>query len=100
KFWQKMTWWTRLKRMPVSAFVNDWPLSACTVLDPFIGSGTTGMVATELGRQWVGIELSPEYAEMARKRTAQLGLFSEDYEQHGRYWVKSARRVENSGIEK
>jgi len=27
-------------------------------------------------------------------------LFSEDYEQHGRYWVKSARRVENSGIEK
>ena len=48
-----------------------------TVLDPFIGSGTVGMVAEQLGRQWVGIELSAEYAEMARKRTAQRGLFSE-----------------------
>jgi len=48
-----------------------------TVLDPFMGSGTVGMVAEQLGRQWVGIELSAEYAEMARKRTAQRGLFSE-----------------------
>jgi DNA modification methylase len=47
------------------------------VLDPFFGSGTVGMVATELGRQWVGIELNPEYAEDARIRTAQRGLFSE-----------------------
>lgn len=40
----------------------------CTVLDPFSGSGTTGMVATELGRRYVGIELNPNYAEMSRKR--------------------------------
>jgi DNA modification methylase len=40
----------------------------CTVLDPFSGSGTTGMVATELGRRYVGIELNPKYAEMSRKR--------------------------------
>ena len=39
-----------------------------TVLDPFAGSGTTLMVAKQLGRKWVGIELNPEYAEMARKR--------------------------------
>jgi DNA modification methylase len=37
------------------------------VLDPFAGSGTTGVVALRLGRSFIGIELSPEYAEMARK---------------------------------
>jgi len=42
-----------------------------TVLDPFLGAGTTGLVAARLGRDWVGIELSPIYAEMARRR---LGL--------------------------
>lgn len=39
-----------------------------TVLDPFSGSGTTGMVATELGRNYVGIELNPEYAAMSARR--------------------------------
>jgi DNA modification methylase len=46
------------------------------VLDCFFGSGTTGLVAEQLGRRWCGIELNPEYAEMARQRTAQRGLFS------------------------
>lgn len=40
----------------------------CVVLDPFAGSGTTGVVALRHGRSFVGIELSPEYAEMARQR--------------------------------
>lgn len=38
------------------------------VLDPFLGSGTTLLVAKHLGRDGVGIELNPEYAEMARRR--------------------------------
>lgn len=38
------------------------------VLDPFSGSGTTGMVALGLGRNYVGLELNPEYAELSRKR--------------------------------
>lgn len=38
------------------------------VLDPFAGSGTTGKVSVSLGRSFVGIELNPAYAEMARKR--------------------------------
>jgi site-specific DNA-methyltransferase (cytosine-N4-specific) len=38
------------------------------VLDPFLGSGTTGVVCNETGRQCTGIELSEEYAEMARER--------------------------------
>ena len=39
-----------------------------TVLDPFCGSGTTGVVAQRLGRDFVGVELNPEYAEIALKR--------------------------------
>lgn len=39
-----------------------------TVLDPFGGSGTTGMVALELGRKAILCELNPEYAELARQR--------------------------------
>ena len=46
------------------------------VLDPFAGAGTTGLVAGEHGREFVGVELNPEYAEMARARLAgaQLGM--------------------------
>jgi hypothetical protein len=39
-----------------------------TVLDPFLGSGTTALVADRLERNAIGIELSPTYAEMARRR--------------------------------
>ena len=45
------------------------------VLDPFLGSGTTGLVAQKLGRKWIGIELNPEYAKQAEERTAQSELF-------------------------
>lgn len=41
-----------------------------TVLDPFGGSGTTGVVAERLGRNAILIELNPEYVEMARRRIA------------------------------
>ena len=39
-----------------------------TVLDPFFGAGTTGLVAQQHGRNWIGCELNPVYAEMASKR--------------------------------
>lgn len=38
------------------------------VLDPFTGSGTTGQVAIQLGRSFIGIELNPTYAQLARQR--------------------------------
>jgi DNA modification methylase len=41
-----------------------------TVLDPFGGAGTTGLVADRLGRDALLIELNPEYAAMARRRIA------------------------------
>jgi DNA modification methylase len=39
-----------------------------TVLDPFNGAGTTGVVSVKHGRNYIGIELNPEYADMARRR--------------------------------
>jgi len=39
-----------------------------TVLDPFSGAGTTGLVALRLGRSYIGIELNEDYAEMSRRR--------------------------------
>ncbi|MFI8572067.1 DNA-methyltransferase [Stenotrophomonas bentonitica] len=46
------------------------------VLDPFMGAGTTAVVAERLGRRWVGCELNPEYAAIAeaRIRAVQPGL--------------------------
>lgn len=40
------------------------------VLDPFFGTGTTGVVAKRLGRQWIGIERQMSYVEIARRRIA------------------------------
>lgn len=44
------------------------------VLDPFTGSGTTGLVAIQLQRSFVGIELNPEYYAMAERRIAEEQL--------------------------
>lgn len=41
-----------------------------TILDPFFGSGTVGVVATRLGRKYIGCELNPEYVAIAKARLA------------------------------
>ncbi len=46
-----------------------------TVLDPFMGSGTTAYVSQRLSRKWIGIELNPEYVKIIKERTAQASLF-------------------------
>ena len=46
------------------------------VLDPFMGAGTTAIVARKLNRNYIGIELSPEYIKIAEKRIQkELGMF-------------------------
>jgi site-specific DNA-methyltransferase (adenine-specific) len=43
------------------------------VIDPFLGSGTTALVAQALARRWIGIEASPEYSALAKERIAAEG---------------------------
>lgn len=43
------------------------------VLDPFMGAGTTAVVAKKLGRSYIGVELNPDYIKIAEKRIAELG---------------------------
>lgn len=45
-----------------------------TVLDPFMGSGTTAQVATDLGRQFIGCELNPKYVELHELRRTTIGM--------------------------
>jgi DNA modification methylase len=47
------------------------------VLDPFFGTGTTGLVAQELGRDWLGVELNADYVRLAQQR---LGLTPSELE--------------------
>lgn len=72
--------WTRLLRRdgPNARRLPPRPTCQCQarpepglVLDPFIGSGTTAIVAAKLGRDWLGIELNPEYVTLAERRISQ-----------------------------
>ena len=56
----------KLCETPIKAGCPDGGI----VLDPFFGAGTTGLVALKLNRQFVGIELNPEFVEMAKARIA------------------------------
>jgi len=57
------------------ALIEPCVMAGCPVggviLDPFTGSGTTGMVAIQQGRDFIGIELNPEYVKLAQKRIAE-----------------------------
>jgi len=55
-----------------------------TVLDPFVGSGTTAVAAQRLGRRYIGIDLSPEYAKHVRDRLAAARAVDE--QQAGQDW--------------
>jgi len=48
--------------------IISWSNEGDIILDPFMGSGTTGIAAKNLGREFIGIEISPEYFEIAKQR--------------------------------
>ena len=63
---------------PVTKATDNWQPNCkcnagdpvpCLVADPFFGSGRTGVVANRLGRRFLGIELNPDYCDMAREYT-------------------------------
>lgn len=58
----------RIRRAELITAVTDLQAAPCTVLDPFFGAGTTGLEADRLGRDCIGFEINPDYADLARKR--------------------------------
>ena len=57
--------------------ILSWSNPGDLVLDPMCGAGTTLKMARKLGRRYLGIEISPEYAAIARKRLAQADIFGD-----------------------
>jgi len=57
-------------------FIKLFTLPNDLVLDPFSGSGTTGVVCRRLNRRFVGIEILPQYVELARERIFSDRIFS------------------------
>ena len=57
------------KPIPLMAeIVKDFTNHGETILDPFMGSGTTGVACVKLGRKFIGIELDPKYFDLSCRR--------------------------------
>jgi DNA modification methylase len=56
--------------------IKTWTNEGDVVLDPMNGSGTTTKIAQYLGRNFIGIDISKEYCEIANKRLSQKNLFT------------------------
>ena len=52
----------------VEFVVGNWVRPATTILDPFMGSGTTGVAAVKLGRKFIGVEIEEKYFNIAVRR--------------------------------
>lgn len=82
---KRSVWTVSTKPLKVAHFatfpedlIEPCVLAGCpldgVVLDPFFGSGTTGLVALKHGRNFIGIELNPEYIKIAEKRLNEVQL--------------------------
>jgi len=55
-------------------WINDLTDEDDTILDPFMGSGTTGVACVKTGRNFIGIEIDPDYYAIAEKRIAEAQM--------------------------
>lgn len=81
------------KPLQVMGWVIDLCPKADTILDPFMGSGTTGVVAVERRRQFIGIEREPKYFDIACRRIEQA------YKQRPLFEAEPPRKPEQLGLE-
>lgn len=64
----------------VEKLIKLFTKSGMTVLDPFMGSGTTAIAAYNLGRKSIGMDLNESYLNLAQGRFEKKGMSNEDYE--------------------
>lgn len=62
---------------PTCTCKNNTGSAACVVFDPFMGAGTVALVALKHNRQYLGIELNPEYVKLTQKRLSLGPLWEE-----------------------
>ena len=53
--------------------IISWSNEGDLILDPFVGSGTTCKMAKQLGRNYIGIDISQEYIDIAKERVKLIG---------------------------
>lgn len=68
---------TALAQRLIKCFTHS---EANLIMDPFAGVGSTLLAAKELGKDAIGLEISPEYVEIAKGRLSQMTLFGEESE--------------------
>jgi len=71
----KRDWWFHPGTKPtelMEILVNAWGCDS--VFDPFMGSGTTGVACVQTGRNFIGIEIDPDYFAIAEKRIAEAQM--------------------------
>jgi site-specific DNA-methyltransferase (adenine-specific) len=64
----KERWHPTQKPVELMGWCMELVPGAATILDPFMGSGTTGVAAVKLGRKFIGIEIEPKYFDIACRR--------------------------------
>jgi site-specific DNA-methyltransferase (adenine-specific) len=62
---------TEKPRRLMAEIIGDFTNDGQTILDPFMGSGTTGVASVQMGRKFIGIEREPKYFDIACKRIEQ-----------------------------
>lgn len=85
---------THPTQKPVSLMewcIGRLPADAHTILDPFMGSGSTGVACVKLGRKFIGIEIEPKYFDIACKRI-------EDAYKQGDFFVAPPKKAEQTSL--
>jgi DNA modification methylase len=83
-----------------SWFIKLFTEAGDVVLDPFMGSGTTAVACQLLERQYIGIEISPDYCKLAEERIANLGdLKSELQQEQKRQRKKKLDEAQNMDLQ-